>query len=290
MRFGVIGNYNGKQAENMNTFADSVQKRIGLMISGVGIFVTLANGFTRLREADPIATLTTFSVWSVFVFTIPFIVSVFVESALLKKFQILIFAVMGALNIIDAYQEFYGPGLFLAAWLLMRHYGYLENHAKTKNALILVLITALSQWSAILQGREEAYSGEGLYAGFTTLMYTVFLVALLVILWRDMVKQQELLKRENLSLKTNYRNLSDQLAELEAAKKPYDLKAVRISPAEARVIEALTVYKAGNREIAERLNLAESTVKLHIYNICNKIGVDNRFAIIDLCKYNFAEK
>ncbi|MDY7029042.1 MAG: LuxR C-terminal-related transcriptional regulator [Spirochaetota bacterium] len=39
--------------------------------------------------------------------------------------------------------------------------------------------------------------------------------------------------------------------------------------------------------MAERLNIAESTVKLHLYNIYNKIGVDNRFAIIDLCKYNF---
>ena len=56
------------------------------------------------------------------------------------------------------------------------------------------------------------------------------------------------------------------------------------------LFRSLTKYKAGNREIAERLNLAESTVKLHIYNICNKIGVDNRFAIIDLCKYNFEEK
>jgi len=272
----------------MNTFADSVQKRIGLMISFVGLVMVTGNIINTLQIKNLITTLISFPVWSVFVFTIPFIVSVFVESALLKKLQILIFAVMGSLNIIDAYQEFYGPGLFLAAWLLMRHYGYLEKHALSKNAVILILITALSQYSAFLQGRAEAHSGEGLYAGFSTLVYTLFLVTLLLILWRDMVKQQELLKRENFSLRMDYGKLSDQLAELEALKKPYDLKAVKISPAEARVIEALTVYKAGNKEIAERLNLAESTVKLHIYNICNKIGVDNRFAIIDLCKYNFA--
>ncbi len=71
---------------------------------------------------------------------------------------------------------------------------------------------------------------------------------------------------------------------------PPPAKEAKISPAETRIIETLAVYKASNREIAERLNLAESTVKLHLYNIYNKIGVDNRFAIIDLCKYNFPEK
>jgi DNA-binding CsgD family transcriptional regulator len=138
--------------------------------------------------------------------------------------------------------------------------------------------------------RDDAstFGNDGLYAGLTTLLYTVFLVALLVILWRDMVKQQELLKKENFSLKMDYNKLSIQLEELGESQKPYDLKAVGITPAEERVIKTLTIYKAGNREIAERLNLAESTVKLHIYNICNKIGVDNRFAIIDLCKYNFS--
>ena len=49
------------------------------------------------------------------------------------------------------------------------------------------------------------------------------------------------------------------------------------------------MYKASNREIAERLNIAESTVKLHLYNIYNKLGVDNRFTVIDLCKYNFTD-
>jgi DNA-binding NarL/FixJ family response regulator len=120
-------------------------------------------------------------------------------------------------------------------------------------------------------------------------MYTLFLVTLLAILWWDMIRQQELLKQENFSLKMDYNKLSSQLAELEENQKPFDLKVLGITPAEERVIKTLTIYKAGNREIAERLNLAESTVKLHIYNICNKIGVDNRFAIIDLCKYNFVE-
>jgi len=267
----------------------TVQKQIGLLISVVGLLTVVSNLLRRLLSGNLFYALTGVTVWVLFLLTIPFIISIFVESGLLKKIQILVFALSGALNIIDAYQEFYGPSLFLAAWLLMRHYGYLEKHAKSKNIFILLLITALSQLSAFIHRGDEGYVNDGLYAGFSTLMFTLFLVTLLVILWRDMVKQQELLKQENFSLKMDYNKLSTQLAELEEAKKPFDLKAINITPAEERVIKTLTIYKAGNREIAERLNLAESTVKLHIYNICNKIGVDNRFAIIDLCKYNFVE-
>jgi DNA-binding NarL/FixJ family response regulator len=268
----------------------TVQKRIGLLISVVGLSMVASNLLKRLLSGNLFYALTGVAVWVLFLLTLPFIISIFVESGLLKKIQILVLALTGALNIIDAYQEFYGPSLFLAAWLLMRHYGYLEKHAKLKNIAILSLITALSQLSAFIHRADEGYVAEGLYAGFSTLMFTLFLVTLLVILWRDMVRQQELLKQENFSLKMDYTKLSTQLAELEESQKPYDLKALGITPAEERVIKTLTIYKAGNREIAERLNIAESTVKLHIYNICNKIGVDNRFAIIDLCKYNFVDK
>jgi two-component system nitrate/nitrite response regulator NarL len=166
----------------------------------------------------------------------------------------------------------------------MRHYGYLEKYARAKNTAILIVITALSQISANL------HSDMGIYAGVSTLLYTLFLVTLLVIIWRDMVRQQKMLRNENFSLQMDYRKLSGQLKALEEDHKPFDLKAVKISPAEERVIRILTIYKASNREIAERLNIAESTVKLHMYNICNKIGVDNRFAVIDLCKFNFDEE
>ena len=188
---------------------------------------------------------------------------------------------MGSISLINGYREFYGPAMFLAAWLLTRHYGFLEKHAILKNTAFVAATTILSQISANL------HSHEGIYAGTSTLLFTMFLVVLLVILWRDMVRQQKMLSTENKSLRMDYNKLADQLRKLGEEQKPYDLKAAKISPAEERVIKILTQYKASNREIAERLNIAESTVKLHMYNICNKIGVDTRFAIIDLCKYNF---
>lgn len=267
----------------MQKYLDTVQKRIGTLISAVGLFV-LINNIAHLivdRQMSFWEILTNDAFYVVAVLVIPFIVSMFVESALLKYLQIASFLLMGAANIFDAYQEFYGPAMFLAAWLLTRHYGYLEKRAFAKNTAFIVALTVLSQASAIIHAKE------GIYAGTSTLLFTLFLVALLVIIWRDLVRQQKTLTSENQALKMDYTKLANQLRELEAEHKPYDLKAVKITPAEERVIKTLTVYRASNREIAERLNIAESTVKLHMYNICNKIGVDNRFAIAELCKYNF---
>jgi len=270
----------------MKRFLETVQKQIGVLISVFGLavsFVNLLNGMLSGQETL-LQAFSDFYVWSILLVIIPFIISALVESSLLKKFQILMFILVGTLNILTAFQEFYGPVMFLAAWLVMRQYGYLEKHGLAKNLAFLVAVTGLSQISASL------FTEDGVYAGFATLLFTIFLVTLLVILWRDLVRQQQQLKSENFTLKMDYRRLSEQLRQLEEDHKPYDLKAVNISPAEERVIKTLTIYKASNREIAERLSIAESTVKLHMYNICNKIGVDNRFAIIDLCKYNFEKE
>jgi DNA-binding CsgD family transcriptional regulator len=268
----------------MKKLFNTVQKQIGLLISVVGLSVVVINILNQLAKGlDLYSTLVRVTVWSVFLFTLPFIVSAFYEGRFLKYLQIAIFMIMGTMNVLIARREFYGPSMFLAAWLLMRHYGFLEKHAVFKNGAMLAFFIITSQVSAFI------FEDEGIYASISTLLFVLFLILLIIIIWRDMVKQQEQLKLENRALQMNYRKIAGQLHELEEEQQPFDLGKAKISPAEKRIIETLTVYKASNREIAERLNLAESTVKLHLYNIYNKIGVDNRFAIIDLCKYNFTE-
>jgi len=267
---------------------DTVQKRIGILVSLIGITVVLSNiNYRVVRGQDFYQIISALTVTFLFLTTTPFIVSIFVESRLLKILQITVFFLTGGLNILsNNYQEFYGPAMFLTGWLLMRHYGFLETYPKTKNTIIMMMVIGFSQVSAIINHPEHG----GAYAGLVTLAFSLFLIIIILIIWRDMVRQQELLKQENTALKMDYGQISEQLADIEKSQKPYDLKSVDISPAEERVIRILSIYKASNREIAERLNIAESTVKLHLYNIYNKIGVDNRFAIIDLCKYNFAKE
>ena len=266
----------------MNRFISTVQQRIGLLISIVGLFVLVDNIITcYMLDYTFSEIISDITVWLLLLTIIPFSISVFIESRLIKVFQVILIIFTGVMNILDSYNTIYGPGMFLAGWLLMRHYGFMDGYRKTKYILFLVFLIVISQISAIMhnQGTTDA--------GLEILEYSVFIIIFIVIIWRDMVLDQERLRIENKSLRINYTRIRDQLNELEEEQKPYNLKAVKISPAEERVIKTLTIYKANNREIAESLNIAEPTVKLHLYNIYNKIGVDNRFAIIDLCKYNY---
>ncbi len=267
----------------MKIIANTVQKQIGLMITFIGIIAVITNIISNYIDGETIKQILTghISVWLLFLTIIPFCISIFKESRILKLIQIGFLLFTGVINILDSFDSVYGSGMFFAAWLLTRHYGYFDNYKKTKYILFLIFLAGLTQISAFLHNEGALDAGEGI------LLYTAFIVIFVIIIWQDIIKEQNKLRVENKSLKINYTKIREQLAEIEEEQKPYNLKAVKISPAEERVIKTLTIYKASNREIAERLNIAESTVKLHLYNIYNKIGVDNRFAIIDLCKYNY---
>ena len=266
----------------MNRVVDSVQKRIGLLISLIGLSAIISNIIIGYRIGQtPIENFGDITVWLLFLTTIPFIISIFLESKIIKIIQSVLILFTGFMSMLQSFDAVYGPGLVLAAWLLMRCYGYFEYHRKIKYFIFLLFVIGLTQISSFLNGNELFDSG------LQMLEYTVFIVVFVVIIWWDMIFEQNRLKTEIKTLQINYTKIEEQLAEIEEEHKPYNLKAVKISPAEERVIKTLTIYKASNREIAERLNIAESTVKLHLYNIYNKIGVDNRFAIIDLCKYNY---
>ena len=52
-----------------------------------------------------------------------------------------------------------------------------------------------------------------------------------------------------------------------------------INPRELEVSRLLALGLT-NREIGERLFISHRTVQTHIFNICNKLGVDSRIEII----------
>jgi DNA-binding NarL/FixJ family response regulator len=39
-----------------------------------------------------------------------------------------------------------------------------------------------------------------------------------------------------------------------------------------------------NKEIAQQLNVAEQTIKNHVHRMIRKVGVNDRLAVVDLCR------
>ncbi len=52
----------------------------------------------------------------------------------------------------------------------------------------------------------------------------------------------------------------------------------------ARAHDSLTTRERTNKEIARRLRLTEGTVKVHLHNIYQKLGISNRTALAVLAR------
>jgi DNA-binding CsgD family transcriptional regulator len=57
-----------------------------------------------------------------------------------------------------------------------------------------------------------------------------------------------------------------------------------LTPREQEVLRCLVAYRGRNRDIAHRLGISVRTVKAHIYNSCNKLGVDSRLELVELVR------
>jgi len=261
---------------------NTIQKRVGFLITTVGTFVIISNIAEDMYAGLSIGqSILTPHVWLDFILFIPGYVSLFVENKFLKFFQVLSIALTGVANIVTAYDEVYGPSLFFMAWLLARQYGYFRIKTKLKYILLVSFLVILAQGSAYIHNTDVFILHNSM------LQFSLFMILFVLAIWKDIFYRDETLLEENKTLRQNYKEIEKKILSIELNKKPFNLKNAHISPAEERVLRILIAYKASNREIAERLNISESTVKLHLYNIFNKLGVDNRFTVIDLCKYNF---
>jgi len=58
-----------------------------------------------------------------------------------------------------------------------------------------------------------------------------------------------------------------------------------LTPRELTIVRAVA-NGSRNREIADRLNISEGTVKVHLHNIYQKLGVDSRFGLMVYAREN----
>jgi DNA-binding CsgD family transcriptional regulator len=98
---------------------------------------------------------------------------------------------------------------------------------------------------------------------------------------------QENASRQAVELSRKVRRLSGQLEELNDKYSPVNLQVFEITPREEEVLQSLVLTRGRNRDIAEQLGITERTVKAHVHNICDKVGVDTRLELAELFRYNW---
>lgn len=278
------------------------EKRIGFFVSGIGLLAIISNilrayyveaKFIKIFIKNPDILILFASTLFLFVLTV-------LSFRKIKKvnqfFQYILFIATGTISTLDNYESWYGLGLFALAIILGYKYGFYE-----KNKIIKIIITSfyifvIFELSSIIHP-NSSYNGYGLEA----LIYLLFFFGVLFLCHYDelslKMNNMESLRREKDNIKLKMQKdslrvteLECQIETLEKSKESFDLSKCMISPAEMKVLECLVQYNARNAEIGEKLNKAEDTVKVQMRSIFDKVGVETRYQLIDLCRNNFLRK
>ncbi len=212
-----------------------------------------------------------------------------------KILHVLIFLSFGTIASFDANNASYSIGFFVLGYMLAYVYGFYHKGAKYRIFASIAYVVAVTEISALFfsNGNKGGY-------GIEVFIFLFFFMGVLFLCFFQEVttvkktvgqlKNEKIkLEKEVLSRTRRIDKLNDQIAILEDKHKPFDLRNTKLSKAEMKVLECLVVYRVGNNEIAVKLGKSEATVKAQIRSIFNKLGVDNRFQVIDLCRHNFPE-
>ncbi|QEN03571.1 LuxR family transcriptional regulator [Thiospirochaeta perfilievii] len=168
----------------------------------------------------------------------------------------------------------YGIGQVIIIVLLSQKYGFFK-----KNMLIKVILSVLTFISIVVI--TVLFKKEILFNILPPILFLiVFGASFIIIKYEEIqvyLKKEQLLKEEIFKLKHKIKEINEFVDPVESG----------LSQTELLVLESLCKYKETNQDLATRLVKSEHTIKSHIKNILNKIGAENRYQLIDLCKGYF---
>ncbi len=279
----------------------SIQKKVGYLFFITGIAVVTANMVTISRLYGFTSAMGDISVYLTLIFSFYSLFTIFIDSKVIRFSQILVLCLVAGISIIDQYDSFYGVGLLFLSVILAFKYRFFERKAVLKLMCIGIYTFTLIEVSVAVN--DDFVS---VIHGFDSLVFLTLMIVFFLMLYRDEIRSYlekqnrfsseiDSLKREHALLQNRINQDSLRLAELNEKireyteeNKPIDLKALQVSPAEERVVRTLCTYRCDNREIAKRLNISVPTVKVHLSRVMDKLGVDDRYAVMDMCRNNFS--
>jgi len=226
---------------------------------------------------------------------------------------------MSAFNFYLQYDNPYALLFWILLCILMYRYGFLRKHSLLKIILLCIFLIVCIEISLM----ETGQSGIGIEIllflfMFLTIVYISFKEELHKILFyekrakklitetkqekeqlqtliqaKDQEKEQ--LQAQIMQQKAQIHNevqelkrIEEQLEKIIAKEQPCDLERFDLTSREREILELLVTTKRTNKEIAEVLEVKTDTVKKHLHNIYDKIGVDDRHGLIELCRNNYS--
>ncbi len=273
-----------------------LQRRIGILFASIGLFVSITNLISLTIVHNFIYAITDYRVFTLFGWTAIFTLSIFLHQTLSKWIHTLLPLFIGSIAVFDDYESIYGLGLFLLGLIIAVKYKMLSSHTILKFTIFLIYVFSMIIFAAQINDSEHA-----VVKGIDAILYLLLMGISLYSIYADEIRkhvansrrQTEYIKRLKKDQEIEAREMAEKMNELKQevdglrkAVEPFDLSSRDITPAEERVLEALVKYGGSNVELSERLGISRSTVKAHLASIFDKLGVDTRWAVIDLCRYN----
>jgi len=231
--------------------------------------------------------------------TIPFILFYFAKKAnlFIQITHVIILLFASTFAIFDTYENIYGSAFWIIFYLLSYKYGFFRKYTLLKSIIAFIYLFFIIELSAHFDNKP--FSGVGIIIFlmfFMTLLYFIYKAEIDRVLFSErkletnivnLILEKDQLQNKIESEQVKLEILEKEIALYESDQKPFNLDQCRLTPTELKIVKILTVNRATNREISEEMGIKESTVKQHFYRIFNKMGVDERYQIIDLCKYNY---
>ncbi len=270
-----------------------IQRKLSLAIFSAGLIVCMVNFISLYSRGDLISALLDISVLILFIISSIVLISGFLNYEIARLLQLSVIIGTAILAIIDEYNSIYGLGLLFITAFIGFKYGYFRRWFKLKFALSLFITSIIIEFSAFNEDPDEIIM-HGLDAViyiclFFFVAYLIYSEDIKIYINKNREKEEtiETLLREKENLKNNMERLDRKIIHLQKNQTQIDIRTYGISPAEMKVLEVLILYRETETEIAKRLKLSHHTVKNHFRNIRNKLGVDRREEIIDICRNSF---
>lgn len=276
----------------------NTSRRVGFFLTGIGFISVISLFLREFYSGESLLHLfKSPNIYLVFSVSLIFLILSFSKNSVFSKInrllQFYVFIIFASIATIDDVKSWYGIGLFTLAIILGINYGFFQKRRLLKMILIFSTIAFIAEYS-IMQNQNEDIIG----LGFEILFFMGFFFGIMFLCYYDdlhmTIGKVERLKKDKECLEKRMKEdlrqiekLQGQIDILEKTVKPFDLTSCKLTKAEMKVLEHLVLYRASNADIAEKLNKSEITVKIQMKSIFDKLGADNRYQVIDLCRYNF---